>query len=402
MTPAASSKPAQIVCLLREFSIPLLVGVVAALVWANVWPAHYEAFLKTPFIGKLNLTFIVDEIFMAFFFGIAAVEITDSLVPGGSLNPPRKAVAPLIATLGGVVGPVALFFLLNRLIGAPEFARGWGIGTATDIALAWLVARLLFGAHHPAISFLLLLAIVDDAIGLAIIAIFYPDPNHPVWLPGLLFVAGAMVVCYALRKTNVTSYWPYLILGGSISWVGLYLGHLHPAIALVFVVPFMPHQRQPTQETVFDVPEAGADLPHSTLVRFEHEWKVIVDFGMLLFGLANAGVQFAAVGPLTWMVFASLLAGKTIGITGLGLLAQRLGFPLPPGMGRMDLLLVSMIAGIGLTVALFVAGAAFPDPGLQGMAKMGALASALIAPLVFVIRALTRSRKSQAVDATPA
>lgn len=386
--PQENSRPT-VISLLREFSIPLIIGVVAALVWANAWPASYESFLKTPLVGRLNVTFIVDEIFMALFFGIAAVEITDSLVPGGSLNPPRKAVAPLIATLGGVIGPVIFFFAANALFGAPEYRRGWGIGTATDIALAWLTARMVFGPAHSAIRFLLLLAIVDDAIGLAIIAIFYPDPAHPVWLPGLLFVAAAMLVGFILRRMGTTSYWPYLLLGGSISWTGLYLAHLHPAIALVFVVPFMPHKARPATDSVFDVPE-HAD---STLIRFEHEWKVVVDFGLLAFGLANAGVQFSSVGTLTWLIFGALFIGKTIGITGLGLLAQRLGFPLPPGMTRFDLLIVSMIAGMGLTVALFVCGAAFTDPRLLGMAKMGALASALIAPLAFLIRKLAASGK---------
>lgn len=373
----------RVVSLLREFSIPLIVGVVAALIWANLSPISYARFLTNPIVGKLSIAFFVDEIFMALFFGIAAVEITDSLIPGGSLNPARKAVAPLIATAGGVIGPILLFFSLNALFGAPLYRRGWAIGTATDIALAWLVARLLFGDGHPAIQFLLLLAIVDDAIGLVIIAVFYPDPVHPVRPAGLIMVAGGMVVCYVLRRMRVMNYWPYLLLGGIPCWVGLYYGHLHPAIALVFVVPFMPHHRRPPQQTVFDIPEPPTQ---TTLVRFEHEWKVIVDFGMLLFGLVNAGVQFSSVGTLTWLVLVSLLVGKTIGITALGVFAQHLGFPLPSGMTRIDLLLVSMIAGIGLTVALFVATAAFPDPALQGMAKMGALASALIAPLVFVIR----------------
>src|SRR5215467_6071380 len=135
------------ISLLREFSIPLIAGVVAALAWANLWPASYHALVHTPVIGRggVNLEFLANELFMAIFFGIAAVEITDSLAPGGSLNPPRKAVTPLLATAGGVLGPVAIYFLLNALIGRAELSRGWGIGAATDIALAWLVARLVFG-----------------------------------------------------------------------------------------------------------------------------------------------------------------------------------------------------------------------------------------------------------------
>ena len=89
---------------------------------------------------------------------------------------------------------MGLYLLFNGLFGGPHLTRGWGITTATDIALAWLVARLVFGKGHPAITFLLLLAIGDDAIGLMIIAMFYPDPNHPIYLPALGVVAVAVLI----------------------------------------------------------------------------------------------------------------------------------------------------------------------------------------------------------------
>ena len=128
----------------------------------------------------------------------------------------------------------------------------------------------------------------------------------------------------------------------------------------------------------------SADVP-STLQHFEHDWKLIVDLGLFLFGLCNAGVQFAAVGPITAIVFLSLLLGKTLGISAFALLAQKLGFPLPLGVTLKELFIAALIGGIGLTVSLFVAGEAFTDPHLQDAAKMGALASILIAPLAFVI-----------------
>ena len=99
-----------------------------------------------------------------------------SCLPGETLDPVQKAVNPLLATIGGVIGPVTMYFLLNYFLGSPNLIRGWGIPTATDIALAWLAARLVFGTNHPVIAFLLLLAIADDAIGLVIIAVFYPRP----------------------------------------------------------------------------------------------------------------------------------------------------------------------------------------------------------------------------------
>jgi len=356
--------------LLREFSVPLLAGVISALVWANITPESYGRFLHGHFIGPLSFHFLTNDIFMVFFFGIAAVEITQSFLPGGDLNPVKKAVNPLLATAGGVIGPAVVYLALNHFFGSPELRRGWGIPTATDIAFAWLAARMVFGGKHPAISFLLLLAVADDGIGLAIIAVFYPNPLLPVEPHWLLLTLAGMAAAFFLRSRRVRSYWPYVLLGGSLSWLGLFRAHLHPALALVFIIPFLPHAAFEDKH-LFEEDEAD----RSTIARFEHEWKVIVDFGLFMFGLANAGVEFSGIGTATWLVVAALLVGKGAGIFALGSLAEMLGFPLPDGMGKKELFVAGLIAGFGFTVALFVAGEAFVDPLHQGAAKMGAMLS---------------------------
>ncbi|ACH40338.1 sodium/proton antiporter family protein [Citrifermentans bemidjiense Bem] len=356
--------------LLQEFSIPLVAGVILALAWANLAPEQYHHLLHDPVLAGLSLHFITNDLFMTFFFGMAAVEITQSCLPGGDLHPLKRAVNPLLATAGGVLGPVAVYLLLNGWFGAPELARGWGIPTATDIALAWLAARFIFGKGHPAISFLLLLAIADDAVGLAIIAVFYGDPNTPAAPAWLLLTLAGMAACYWFRSRRVTNYWPYLVAGGVLSWSGLFLAHLHPALALVFVIPFLPH---PSSETahLFELdPE-----DHTPLSRFEHDWKLFVDLGLFVFGLVNAGVSFGSVGPATWLVLAALLGGKAVGIVSFALAGRGIGFPLPVGMGLRELVATGLMAGIGFTVALFVAGEAFSDPKLSGAAKMGAMLS---------------------------
>ncbi len=370
--------------LLREFSVPLLAGVVLAVVWANLDPAGYHSFNSTPLIGGLSFHFISNELFMVFFFGIAAVEITQSFLPGGDLNPVSNAVNPLLGTLGGVIGPVVVYTCMNIVFGSAALNNGWGIPTATDIALAWLAARMIFGADHPAVSYLLLLAVTDDAIGMGIIAIFYPNPTmpfEPVWL--LLIVLG-MGIAWFMRRSNLRNYWLYLLIGGSLSWSGLYRAHLHPALALVFIIPFLPHAKK-EHKHLFD--EDRND--RTPLARFEHEWKVVVDFGLFMFSLSNAGVQFSNMGAVTWLVFVSLLAGKTIGIFGFGWFASRLGFGLPRGMKLVDLLTAGMIAGTGFTVALFVAGEAFTDPNIRGAAKMGAIFSLAAASLALVLAKIT-------------
>lgn len=366
--------------LLREFSVPLIAGVVVALIWANISPESFHRLVHTPLVGPVDFEFIANEIFMVFFFGIAAVEITQGCLPGGDLNPPEKALNPLMATIGGVIGPVAVYLLLNTVIGTPELHAGWGVPTATDIALAWLVARLIFGATHPVITYLLLLAIADDAIGLVIITIFYPDPSHPVVPLWLLATGVGMLAAYFLRSQRVVSYWPYLLLGGGLSWLGLFQAHLHPALALVFIVPFMPHPPRENNH-MFE----ADDHDPSTLSRFEHEWKVVVDFGLFIFGLANAGVPLSGVGTATVLVLTALIIGKTGGITLFGWLGQRLGFPLPKGMEMKHLIITGVISAVGFTVAIFVAGAAFSDPHNQGAAKMGAILSILAAPLAWLL-----------------
>ena len=408
--------------LLQEFSVPLLTGVAVAMLSANLFPEwyahalHWKPFGPVAIFGHpLTLHFLVNDIFMVFFFGIAAKEITEACLPGGSLNPPSKAVSPLFSTAGGVIVPILVFIVGLWLLfetgvySEPaddweSLARGWGVPTATDIALAWLVARTVFGAGHPAISFLLLLAVADDAIGLLIIAVFYGDPLQPAQPQFLLLALAAMGLAYGLRRFGVRR-WPiYILLAGPLAWCGLVLAHLHPALALVMVVPFLP----PPQRDiglfvgVDEVDKMGEELArdlhirHSPLHQFEQRLKTFVDFGLFFFAFANAGVALERIGWMTWLILASLVIGKTLGITVFGLLAIRLGFPLPARMGLRELVMAGFVGALGLTVALFVAGEAFLDPALLGEAKMGALLSGFVGlTAVAVGRALRMSGRSQ-------
>jgi NhaA family Na+:H+ antiporter len=399
---------------LREFSGPLLIGVVAGLLFANINEHAYHAVVEYPILGQglklfgvpINLHFLINDVFMVLFFGIAAKEITESMLPGGALNPLKKAVNPLMATLGGVLGPaltyIGLTFLLYKGESPERFSTilgGWGIPTATDIALAWLAARLVFGNGHPAINFLLLLAVADDGIGLAIIAVFYPNPEFPVEPQWLGLTAAGMALAFALRRFKVRSWVPYVALSGVLSWFGLLLAHLHPALALVFIVPFMPAGKR--DEGLFVEQETPDETPapefRSTLRDFEHQFKLLVDLGLFFFAFANAGVAFSSINNVTWIVFLSLFLGKTIGVFGLGSLASLLGFPLPTGMSKRHLFTAGIVAGMGLTVALFVSGEAFPgnDPiaqTFQGPAKMGAVFSAFNALIAFGVGYLLKAK----------
>ena len=149
-------------------SFLLIAGAVASLVWANVSLSTYESFAHA-------MHFAVNDIGMVFFFALATKEIVEATLPGGALASPREAGVPILAAVGGMAMPATLYVVQAAAIGRTDLVPGWAIPCATDIAFSYLVARFIFPAGHPAIPFLLLLAIADDALGLIILALFYPS-----------------------------------------------------------------------------------------------------------------------------------------------------------------------------------------------------------------------------------
>lgn len=345
-----------------EHSLLLVGGAVAGLIWANVAHASYK-----PFAASLH--FFVNDVGMAFFFALAAKEVFEATLPGGPLASFRKAAVPLIAAAGGMLVPAIIYLSLAHGFGEAALVRGWAIPCATDIAFSYMIARFIFDGRHPAIPFLLLLAIADDALGLVILALFYP--TGVVRLGEFVVGLGiAMILAAILRSRRVRSFWPYILIAGGISWLALERGGLHPALALVPIVPFLPHLRRGRPPTLEE-----DHRHHDTLSEFEHWWKTPVEFILFFFGLVNAGVPIGSVGPGTWFVLAALIFGKPIGIflsTEISALAR---LHWPAGLTWRDMLVVGCVAGVGFTVALFFTTAAFP-PGLElDETKMGALLS---------------------------
>ena len=185
----------------------------------------------------------------------------------------------------------------------------------------------------------------------------------------VVLVGGGMAIAWLLRRGGVRSFWPYVLGAGLVSWIGLLRGGLHPALALVPIVPLMPHAARDLG--TFD---ERKDLQHDTLSEFEHWWKGPVELILLAFGLVNAGVPLASVGPATWAVVIAMMVGKPVGIglaTAVGRLAR---LELADGITWRDIVVVGTVSGIGFTVALFFATAASEGP-LLDQAKMGALLS---------------------------
>lgn len=411
---------------LTNYSLLLIIGALLALLWANTNPETYHHFVEFVIwdhapIGHyhhghrtLTLHYLVNDILMALFFAMAAKEVWEAVIlKDGSLRG-KKAATPLFATAGGMFGPIAVYLGLAALLGSDTYdavANGWAIPTATDIAFSYLVGRIVFGAGHPAVRFLLLLAIADDAAGLIILAIFYPSGElAPEWL---LASFGAAIGVYLLfnwlpRKMDVgkqdrpNSTWvrknlhflPYAI-AACISWYGFMRSGLHPALGLLPIVPAIPHA-----DRAFGFFSEAESHLHDLLNVIEHALKHPVEVILFFFGLLNAGVEFSAIGDATWLVLAGLIIGKPVGILIFGWVAAvplRLG--IPRGMRIIDLVVIGFVSAIGFTVSLFVASVAFPPGEVQDAAKMGALFSFGAAIISIVAGKLLRVQKA---DLAPA
>ncbi|HUF47412.1 MAG TPA: Na+/H+ antiporter NhaA [Vicinamibacterales bacterium] len=363
-----------------DTSLLLILGTVVALVWANLDIDTYHHYAHL-------LHFAANDVGMVFFFALATKEVFEATLPGGPLASPRQAAVPVIAAIGGMVVPAGVYLAAAYALDHSEMVRGWAIPTATDIAFSYLVARIVFPRGHSAIPFLLLLAIADDAMGLIILAVFYPSGEL---LPGTLLalLLPAMALAYLLRRNGVRTFWAYVLGPGVLSWAALFIGGLHPALALVPIVPFMPHGKMPIKPFV-----GRRAITADTMNEFEHWWKLPVQFALMIFGFANAGVPLSAVGFVTWVVLASLVIGKPLGIVLTSWVAARIGLERASDLSYPVLVVVGVAAGIGFTVALFFATAAFPAGLVLDEAKMGALLSFFAAPLAIVLGRLLRVRR---------
>src|SRR5687767_4632171 len=210
----------QLATVILDNSLLLLAGTLAAVTWANLDITTYDHVAQP-------LHFWVNDVGMVFFFALAAKEVFEATLPGGPLASPRQAMAPLAAAVGGMVAPALIYIALAFTVGATELSRGWAIPCATDIAFSAMMARVIFPNGHPAIPFLLLLAIADDALGLIILAVFYPSGPLSVVAFGILMTAALLAGIW-LKRRRVPSFWPYVLGPGSLSWAALYFGGFHP------------------------------------------------------------------------------------------------------------------------------------------------------------------------------
>jgi NhaA family Na+:H+ antiporter len=342
-----------------EHLLLLPVGATIGLVWANAWP---ESYFGT--VGRLH--FLVTDVMMVLFFGLLAKEVVEATAVGGVLHPWRRAAAPMVASCGMTILPVLAYAWAVPQFDEPRVLQGWPVVFATDLAFGYVLARVIFG-RHPVIPFFVLLGICANALGVVALATV-PSQVRVGLL--LTLMAGALATAALLRRARVRSLWAYILGAGGLSWCALYFGGLEPALALVPVLPFVPHATRDPGFFVDARPNA-----RDTLSRFELWSRHPAQIALLLFGLESAGVPLRALDWGTLALPLTTLAMKPVGLLLGAALAVALGLPLPDRIRWRELVVVGFIATVGFTMALFFATSAVgPGPTLSAL-KMGALVS---------------------------
>ena len=418
----------------------ILLVTVAALIVANTpllgtyerfWESHLTLELAELHILDLTLHELVNDGLMTLFFLLVSLEIKREMV-FGELRDPRAAALPISAAVGGMVAPALIYLAFN--LGRPS-AGGWGIPMATDIAFAVALLTSL-GSRVPlgARLFLLTLAIVDDLGAILVIALFYSGGISFGWL---IAAAATVAAAVLLTRIRVRALWVFIVLG-SVGWfalhesgvhatiIGVAFGLITPAYALLSPKSY-PEVASSLVEEVVVRNEDGTvtgdehELNHhslreirrlsletqSPLHRVETRLAPYVAFGIVpLFAFANAGLPFPDVPVTEWAtdpvvlgVFLGLVVGKTVGIFAAGWLTVRSGLArYPSGMTQAHLLGVSITAGIGFTVAIFVADLAFQDANTIELAKLGIMLGSLVAALAgyAVLRLSSRPIREEA------
>jgi NhaA family Na+:H+ antiporter len=397
----------------------LLLVALVALLWANSpWRHTYELLWHTPFgvrFGRWSferdLHFWINDALMTLFFFVVGLEIRRE-IHRGELSDLRRAALPLTAAFGGMALPALLFVSFNH---GRASATGWGIPMATDIAFAVGVLALLGKRVAPPLRILLLaLAVIDDVGAIVVIALFYS--SGLAW-PGFVIAGLGIAATGAMQVFGVRSPWAY-VAPGTIVWTGAYAAGIHPTLAGVVLGMMTPVHAWYGAERFLERAETNVQavrekvaiderslLPHldalevarreavSPVERLQHALHGWVAFGIMpIFALANAGVPF---GRATFVgdglrvflgVTLGLLLGKPLGIVGLSWTMTRLRVAaLPSEMRWVHVALVGTVAGIGFTMALFIAQLAFPVGPLLETAKLAILTASALAAVVGVV-----------------
>ncbi|HKN04659.1 MAG TPA: Na+/H+ antiporter NhaA [Buttiauxella sp.] len=358
----------------------LILAAVLAMLLSNLGATSelYQSFLNTPVevrIGSLdiskNLLLWVNDALMAIFFLMIGLEVKREMV-SGSLASMRQASFPVIAALGGMVVPAAIYLMFN--FQDPITREGWAIPAATDIAFALGILALLGNRVPVALKvFLMALAIIDDLGAIVIIALFYTSDLSVL---SLAVAAGAIAVLVLLNICNVRRTGLYILVG-VVLWTAVLKSGVHATLAGVIIGFLIP------------LKEKNGHSPAKELEHVLHPWVAFLILPLFAFanaGVSLSGVTFAGLASLLPMgIMAGLFIGKPLGISLFCWAALKLKLAtLPEGTTCKEIMAVGVLCGIGFTMSIFIASLAFEgaDPALITWAKLGILLGSLLSAVV--------------------
>lgn len=406
----------------------LLVATAIALVWVNLpgdigesyhhlWETHLTLNIGDWVLFDESLEHVVNDALMVLFFFVVGLEIKSELVVG-DLREPRVAALPAIAALGGMVVPALVYVAVTA---GGEGANGWGIPMATDIAFAVGVLALLGPMVPQRLKlFLLTLAIVDDIGAILVIAVFYTTNIRFDWLS---LAIGLVLLIIALTRLRVW-YAPIYVVIGIVVWYATFQSGVHATIAgvaLGLLAPARPLLGARAFEGVEDIVSGDSANPNQV---FDVNWKMKESLSITtrmaqlvspwtsfiivpLFALANAGIELsgsafgdAVSSRVTWGIILGLVVGKTVGVSVFTWLAVRFNVAsLPQGVSLQHVIGGGAVAGIGFTVALFIAKLAFVDAEGEPLPFLEeAILGILIASLLATVLGWVLLRRASSTD----
>ena len=364
--------------------ILLVIATVLALILANTpLDKYYEYILKDIGFGEFNLHVLINDFLMAIFFLVVGCEIKREAV-FGKLSNIKAASFPIIAAIGGMVAPAIIFTLFNYNSG---FEIGAGIPLSTDIAFAIGIFTILSKRLNPSLKvFLLTLAVVDDLLSIVIIGIFYSSKfNIPAIIAAIVFT----VILFLIKPLNKKNrLWPYMIVGFCL-WLATYFSGIHATIAGVILALSLPLTKDGNKSN---------DLS----LRVQHGLEPLTNYFILpLFAFANTGVNLSGSinlfkeYPLMTGIVLGLVIGKPIGIMAFTYIASLVGITKKPNNASwFDVFAVSVLAGIGFTMSIFVSELAFKG-ALEELnaSKISILSASVISIVLAFIVSLFNKKK---------
>ena len=341
------------------------------------------------FLLDFSILKIINYLLMSIFFFVVGLEIKRELTTG-HLATLKKAMLPFVAAIGGMAFPALIYLAIAGQV-APG---GWGVPVATDIALAVGLLTMIGPSVAASLrSFLLALAVIDDIGAILIIAFVYSTGINFSWLVAALLSIAFIAI---LKKARVTSMIVYSLFAFTL-WFSLYKTGVHPTLAGVILGLLTPNIAR--QQTNLDDIEDGSV---SVIEWLEHKFHPVSTFIVVpVFAFANTGVvitsesiKTASQSLIAWGIFFGLVIGKPLGVLFASLLAKRINVAdLPEGVSKSSLVATGSAAGIGFTVAIFIANLAFKDSQTQDIAVLAVIVASVVSALLSVVLFKTISRK---------